>query len=131
MTKSTQRARHASESKSAIRQRTKNPRTSESAKAKDGLFVKTDVTPEEFFQAWSRKKREALIELLIDTLDAEASDPDLEDGGDTEPNLAGYELSSSLQDDAEGDELEHGGEAEQEDDESSHGFLECFTEVRI
>ncbi len=44
----------------------------------------TDVTPDEFFKAWSRKDREALIEVLIDTLDAEAGDPDLEEPGDAD-----------------------------------------------
>jgi hypothetical protein len=71
MTKSTQRARYASKPKSAVRQR---------------LYVKTDITPEQLFQAWSRKEREALIDLLIDSLDEIDGDFDLEDGADDEPN---------------------------------------------
>ncbi len=81
MTKSTQRAYHAS----------KKTRASESPKSREGLFVKTDVTPEQFFQAWSRKDREALIDLLIDSLDETDGDPDREDGGDDEPSLAACE----------------------------------------
>jgi hypothetical protein len=132
MTKSTQRARHASEPKSAVRQRAKKIRASESPKSREGLFVKTDVTPEQFFQAWSRKEREALIELLIDSLDETDGDADLEETGDAEPSL-GFQVADrfvgrgcehvcpsddrEIEDehdedtcDREGDELQHGGD---------------------
>lgn len=36
------------------------------------------VTPEEFFRAWSRKDKEALVEVLIASLDQADADPDLE-----------------------------------------------------
>ncbi|WP_438277676.1 hypothetical protein [Nitrobacter sp.] len=36
------------------------------------------VTPEEFFRAWSRKDTEALVEVLIASLDKADADPDLE-----------------------------------------------------
>jgi hypothetical protein len=84
MTKSTQRGRHASEQRSAVRQ--KRTRASESPRAKEGLYVKTDITPEQLFQAWSRNEREALIEMLIESLDAADGDFDLEYGADDEPN---------------------------------------------
>lgn len=87
MTKSTQRAPRASKSKSATIPRAKKTSGGESPKAADGLFVKTDVTPEQFFQAWSRKEREVLIDLLIDSLDEADGDPDLEDTADDEPSL--------------------------------------------
>jgi hypothetical protein len=36
------------------------------------------VTPEEFFRAWSQKDKEALVEVLIASLDQADADPDLE-----------------------------------------------------
>ena len=77
MTKSTQRARDASKAKSATAQRKNRKRTSKSSRADSGHFVKTDIAPEDF-KAWSRKRREALIEVLIASLDATDPDPDLE-----------------------------------------------------
>lgn len=44
--------------------------------------VRTETTPEEFFRSWSRKDKELLIEVLIDTLDAADGD------ADDEPSLA-------------------------------------------
>jgi hypothetical protein len=107
-------------------------------------LVKTDISPEDFFRAWSQKKREALIELLIEMSDVEACDADLE------PILASVEATnqtkwaSGNQDDREGDPgcddredvcedegAEHdgrepdnddGGEAEKEDNEPSLGW---------
>lgn len=117
MTKSPQRARDASKAKPAPRQRKNVKRTGEPPKGVGRAYKTIGVTAEEFFKAWSRKDRAALIDLLIDQLDAESSDPDLEDGADDEPNLAGYEHCLCCADDAEGDELEHGGEAVGEDDE--------------
>jgi hypothetical protein len=76
MTKSPQRARDAS--KPAVRKRKNVTPASESPRADSGSFVKVDITPEDFFKAWSRKEREALVELLIESFDAEAGDPDLE-----------------------------------------------------
>ncbi|OPH82980.1 hypothetical protein [Nitrobacter vulgaris] len=43
--------------------------TDRPATSADDLYYPMDVTPEQFFQAWSRSEREALIELLIGTLD--------------------------------------------------------------
>src|SRR5690242_9521984 len=48
----------------------------------------TGITPEQCSEAWSRKEREALIDLLIDSLNEIDGDPDLEDDGDGEPSLA-------------------------------------------
>ncbi len=95
MTKSTQRALRASKPKSATRQRRNETRTSEALKAGKGetgipvtnTYEPTDVTPEDLFKAWPRKERATLIELLIDSLDAEAGDADLEETGDDEPSL--------------------------------------------
>lgn len=115
--KATQLARDASKAKPGTNQRKNRKRTSKAPRDDSGPFIKIDIPPEDFFKAWSRKDRAALIEMLIESLDAESSDPDLEDGADDEPNLGGYQHCSSLQDDAEGDELEHGGEAVGEDDE--------------
>lgn len=79
MTKSPQRARHASQAKTAIqRQRKSGARISKPLKDPDGSVVKTDITPEDFFKAWSRKQREALIEVLISSLDHTDGDADLE-----------------------------------------------------
>lgn len=92
-----------SKAKSAVRQRKNEKRTSEAPTADNGPFVKTDITPEDFFKAWSRKKREALIDLLIEMSDAEAGDPDLE------PSLASVEATNQTKwasgnlDDREGD----------------------------
>lgn len=86
MTKSTERARHASKPKSAVRHRKNKKRTGEAPKPAEGQVGKTDITPEAFFLAWGRRRKEALIEVLIDSLDAADGDPDLEDGGDREPD---------------------------------------------
>lgn len=70
MTKSIpQRARHASKSKPAVRKRKNGTPASESPPA-DAAFVKVDVTPEQFFQSWSREDKEALVDILIHSLDA-------------------------------------------------------------
>ena len=87
MTKSTQRALRASKPKTAIRQRKNETRISEPLKATERPFEQTDVSPEDLFKAWSRRDRATLIELLIDSLDAEAGDADLEETGDDEPSL--------------------------------------------
>lgn len=84
MTKSTERARHASKPKSAVRHQKNKKRTGEAPKPAEGHVGKTDITPEAFFLAWGRRRKEALIEVLIDSLDAADGDPDLEDGGDRE-----------------------------------------------
>ncbi|MCO5129336.1 MAG: hypothetical protein M9932_02070 [Xanthobacteraceae bacterium] len=115
MTKSPQRARDASKAKSATRQRKNIKRTSGPPKAVGRAYKTIGVTAEEFFKAWSRKDRAALIEVLIESLDAEAGDPDLEDGNDDKPNLAGYEHCLTCADDAEADYC---------DDEPSVGFCE-------
>lgn len=113
--KSTQRPAHAFKPKSGIRQRKNVKRTGEAPRDDGGPFIKIDIPPEDFFKAWSRKKREALIEMLIDSLDAESTDPDLEDGADDEFSLAGYNHCSSLHDDAEVDDS---------DDEPSLGWTD-------
>lgn len=145
MTKSTQRAHHASKPKSATRQRKNEARTSEplkASKAEEGIPVTDhepiDVTPEQFFKAWSRKDRAALIEVLIDSLDAEAGDPDIEDAGDAEPSLASLENHPSIPEtrrkvahrDYSGDQSNWAGgasndcEVDDGDDEPSIGFDE-------
>lgn len=78
MTKSPQRARDASKPKSDTIQRKNVKRTSEAPRADSGPFVKMDISPEDFFKAWSRKRREALIEILIASLDTLDPDPDAE-----------------------------------------------------
>lgn len=70
MTKSPQMARDASKAKSATRQRKNIKRTSEPPKAVGKAYKTIGMTAEDFFKAWSRKDREALIEVLIDSLDA-------------------------------------------------------------
>jgi hypothetical protein len=120
MTKSTQRARGASKPKSAIRQRAKKNLASESLKASKGRYRKTDIEPEDFFKAWSREELGALIELLIESLDAESGDPDLEETGDAEPSL-GFQAG----DIHVGRGCEHGcpsddREIEDEHDEDTH-----------
>jgi hypothetical protein len=112
MTKSTERARHASKPKSAVRHRKNKKRTGEAPKPAEGEVGKTDITPEAFFLAWGRRRKEALIEVLIDSLDAADGDPDLEDGGDREPD-AGEEPEV---------ENEHGDG--NPDDEPSLGWTE-------
>jgi hypothetical protein len=88
--------------------------------------VKTDVSPEDFFKAWSRKEREALVELLIESFDAEAGDPDLEpslgfrageqfvgrgcEHGETGDDREVEDEHDEEGWDREGDELEHGGD---------------------
>jgi hypothetical protein len=62
----------------------KTHRSAPSRAKQASTYRPTDITPEQFFQAWSRKEREALIELLIDSLDEIDGDPDREDGGDLE-----------------------------------------------
>jgi hypothetical protein len=69
----------------------KTRRSAPNSAKQASTYQPTDVTPEQFFEAWSRKDREALIELLIESLDAETGDPDLEDDGDGEPSLAACE----------------------------------------
>lgn len=127
----------------------KPSKTGRSGRAKGNTYEPTDVTPADFFKAWSRKEREALIEVLIDTLDAEAGDADLEETGDVEPSLGsiedhpnpycdGYDLHGGRDqsdwatgnlDDREGDEHDgrepdddEGGESEKEDNEPSLGW---------
>lgn len=80
MTKSPQRACHAPQAKTALqRQRKNEARVSEPPKAPDNsTLVKTDITPEDFFRPWSRKNKEALVEVLISLLDHADTDPDLE-----------------------------------------------------
>lgn len=74
------------------------------------VYLPTDISPETLFQAWSRQRREALIELLIDTLDTADGESDLE------PSL-GYNGPGVDEpwDDREGDA---------EDDEASLGWTE-------
>lgn len=151
MTKSPQRVRDASKAKTATRRRKNETRISGPLKAAERPFKPTDVSPEELFKAWSRKERATLIELLIDSLDAEAGDPDLEETGDAEPSLGfqagdifvgrGCEHGGSGDDrevedehdedtyDREGDELQHGGDEHDgcepdEDGEPSLGWTE-------
>lgn len=114
MTKSTERARHASKPKSAVRHRKNKKRTGEAPKPAEGHVGKTDITPEAFFLAWGRRRKEALIEVLIDSLDAADSDPDLEDGGDAEPSLGSVSSCYGGGDqtdwsDGRGDDLEDSG----------------------
>lgn len=98
MTKSTQRARDASKPESATKPQKNKKRTSGLTKAgKAGIGIPRaathqplDVTPEEFFRAWSREDKEALVEILIDELDRSEPDPDLEETGDAEPS-AGFD----------------------------------------
>jgi len=116
MTKSTERARHASKPKSAVRHRKNKKRTGEAPKPAEGHVGKTDITPEAFFLAWGRRRKEALIEVLIDSLDAVDGDPDLEDGGDREPD-AGEEPEI---------ENEHGDG--NPDDEPSLGWTEAVAQ---
>lgn len=70
------------------------------------LYLPTGISPDTLFQAWSRQRREALIEMLIDSLDAADGDVDLE------PSLTGYITGM---DDREGDpaddRLEDDGES--------------------
>lgn len=77
--------------KSPTRVRTKSVRSQDIKPAGSNdsprQFEPTDVPPEDLFKAWSRKERATLIELLIDSLDAEAGDADLEETGDDEPSL--------------------------------------------
>ncbi|WP_182915373.1 hypothetical protein [Rhodopseudomonas palustris] len=83
----------------------------------------TDVSPEQLFAAWSRRDREALIDVLIESLDAADADPDLEPAGDDEPTLGSIAEHTNWAggstddregddgcDDREGDELQHGGD---------------------
>lgn len=82
-----------------IRCKAKPAKTRRSArnKAKQAsTYQPTDITPEHFFQAWSRKRREALIEMLIDTFDAEDGDSDHEDEGCDEPVLAAPENHATV-----------------------------------
>lgn len=51
-----------------------------------------------------RKQVSVLMEVLLALLDAIDVDENLEDGADTEPNLAGYEYVMSDMDDAEADD---------------------------
>jgi hypothetical protein len=55
-------------------------RTSESGKPAEGLYRHTDISPEQFFQALGRLRREAQdeIERLLAFLDSTEPDPDLE-----------------------------------------------------
>ncbi len=126
MTKSPQRARSASKAKPVVRQRKIVKRPSESPRPDDAALVKTDVSPEDFFKAWSRKEREALVELLIESFDAEAGDPDLEPslgfrageqfvgrGCEHGENSDDREVEDEHDEegwDREGDELEQGGD---------------------
>ena len=58
-----------------------------------------------------RARVEEAIERLISMLDALDADPDLEDGGDTEPNCGDfgtYVSTDECEPDDEGDELDHG-----------------------
>jgi hypothetical protein len=88
--------------------------------------VKTDISPETFFRSWSRKKREALIEMLIEMSDAEAGDPDLEETGDEEPVLASVlatdqtAWASGNHDDREGDGCADDREDVCEDEGAEH-----------
>lgn len=101
MTKSTQRARDASKAKPATRQQKNVKRTSEAPRADSGPFVKMDISPEDFFRAWSRERREALIDLLIDSLDTIDPDPDLEpdlgSGDDREGDDADLEDTADME----------------------------------
>jgi hypothetical protein len=130
MTKSSDRARHASKAKTAVRrQRKSEARIGEPPKAPDSPFVKTDVTPEDFFKAWSRKDKEALVEVLISSFDQADGDPD------EEPLLGAPEVreyhgrrghvwargaTDDLEDDAD-DENEHVDDEDDNDDEPSLG----------
>lgn len=69
----------------------KTRRSAPNSAKQASTYQSTDVTPEQFFEAWSRKDREALIDLLIDSLDETDGDADREDGGDDEPSLAACE----------------------------------------
>lgn len=60
------------------KQRKSETRIGEPLNTPDGPFVKTDITPEDFFKAWSRKDKEALVEVLISSLDQADGDSDLE-----------------------------------------------------
>jgi len=113
---------------------TKSPKRSARARAKDVQSQsdkKVDITPDEFFKAWSRKDREALIEVLIDTLDAEAGDADLEPSlGFLEPEITrngGHSKWPYYSDDARQDVSQGStcdGESDDGDDEPSLGSVE-------
>lgn len=88
-------------------------------------YRQTDVTPDEFFRAWSRAEREALIEVLIDTLDLEsdcdedsAVDDDGCDEAELERSFAGITADDAglpgynCEDELEADD--RGGEADSE-----------------
>lgn len=62
-------------------------------------------------EAVSRHRLERYIETLIDLLDAIDGDPDLEEGGDLEPYLAGADPGHDdreFDDEREHDDAEHG-----------------------
>jgi hypothetical protein len=59
---------------------TKNPPRSQQG----GLYLPIGIGPDILFQAWSRQRREALIEVLIDSLDAADGDTDMEPCADLE-----------------------------------------------
>jgi hypothetical protein len=84
MTKSTpQRAPRASKAKPVVRQRKNRPPT------QDAAFVKVDVTPEQFFQSWSREEKEALVDILIHSFDeADGYSTTEFEGDDADPSDA-------------------------------------------
>jgi hypothetical protein len=79
-----------------------NTTTDRPATSAGDLYYPIDVTPEQFFQAWSRSEREALIELLIDTLDSTdgcdedsaVDDRPCDEDPDAEPPLGWTDLES-------------------------------------
>jgi hypothetical protein len=96
----------------------KRRRTSEAPKPTGGPFVRTDITPEELFSTFGRKRIEIWIEKMIELVDASDGDCDLEPEP-VEPNYAGFTNVLECQDEAEsdqgcddreGDELQHGGD---------------------
>ncbi|MGB3271823.1 MAG: hypothetical protein WBA66_02845 [Xanthobacteraceae bacterium] len=149
-----QRPTGAISARPATRQRKNKTRISEPLQVNK---AETGIPVTDFFKTWPRKDREALIEVLIDTLDADAGDPD------DEPSLGfvenhptppfdsdhwwPFKTSDGRQDidQGKGDdrEDEHDGREPPEDDEPSIGydegelnegddepdlgFLECFT----